>query len=328
MTNGLGGRTDPAYACRSPERTPNPMSTAMTATVEPNPAAAKPHVDSAKKHEAEGRRDEAIASYQTALDHDRSCQTMFALARLLDQVGDDDEALALYEEICYRPTPPVNALINLATIYEDMGESERAQRCLRLVLDKYPTHPHARMYLRDVCAVQTLSYDAQADQQAARRNAILDTPITDFELSSRARNCLKKVEIRTLGDLLRVTEAELMAFKNFGDASINEIKAMLASRGLRLGQALEGGYEESYRQDYLTKLRDTVAQDVLDTPVTSLQLTIRARKAVQVLEIRSLGELACRTEAELMGIKNFGTTSLDEIKEQLATFGLALRTLE
>jgi DNA-directed RNA polymerase subunit alpha len=300
----------------------------MTATTPADPAAAKPFIDAATKHEAAGRTAEAIEQFMLALDRDRACETMFSLARLLDRVGDDDEALALYEEICYRPTPPVNALINLATIYEDLGETARAERCLHLILDKYPTHPRARMYLKDVCAVETMSFDATADAQAARRNAILDTPITDFELSARARNCLKKVEIRTLGDLLRVTEAELLAFKNFGDASIGEIKAMLASRGLRLGQALEGGYEESYRQEYLDKLRETVPQEVLDTPVASLPLTIRARKAVQILEVRTLGELACRTEAELMGIKNFGTTSLDEIKAQLAMRGLGLRTLE
>ena len=162
----------------------------------------------------------------------------------------------------------------------------------------------------------------------ARRNAVLDTPITDFELSARARNCLKKVEIRTLGDLLRVTEAELMAFKNFGETSINEIKAMLNSRGLRLGQGLEGGFEESYRLEYLTQLRLTAESDVLDKPISAIELTIRARKAIQLLEVRTLGELACRTEAELMGIKNFGMTSLDEIKAQLVLHGLALRVLE
>ncbi len=300
-----------------------------TATTNPsNPAAAKPHVDLATRHAVEGRRDEAVAEFNLALESDRSAETLFALAKLFDRMGHDDEAIDLYEEICYMPTPPVNALINLAVLYEDLGESDRAERCLRRVLDRYPNHPHARMYVKDVCAVQTMSYDANAEQATARRNAVLDTPITDFELSARARNCLKKVEIRTLGDLLRVTEAELMAFKNFGETSINEIKAMLNSRGLRLGQGLEGGFEESYRQEYLAQLRTTAESSVLDKPITAIELTIRARKAIQLLEVRTLGELACRTEAELMGIKNFGMTSLDEIKAQLVLHGLALRVLE
>ncbi|MDA0215409.1 MAG: tetratricopeptide repeat protein [Planctomycetota bacterium] len=293
-----------------------------------DPAAAKSYVDLAVHHAVEGRREEAVHSYRKALESDRSVATLFALAKLLDRIGDDQEAIDLYEEICYLPMPPVNALINLAVLYEDMGELQRAERCLRSVLSLYPNHAHARMYLKDVCAVKTMTYDANAEQQAARRNAILDTPITDFELSARARNCLKKVEIRTLGDLLRVTEAELMAFKNFGETSINEIKSMLNSRGLRLGQGLEGGFEESYRREYLDQLRLQVAPELLDQPISSLELTIRAKKAVQLLEVRTLGELACRTEAELMGMKNFGLTSLDEIKAQLATHGLSLRVLE
>src|SRR5213078_1665545 len=72
-----------------------------------------------------------------------------------------------------------------------------------------------------------------------KRNAMLDTPVTDFELTVRARTCLKKMNLRTLGDLLRTTEAELLGYKNFGETSLNEIKALLAQKGLRLGQAVE-----------------------------------------------------------------------------------------
>ena len=55
---------------------------------------------------------------------------------------------------------------------------------------------------------------------------------------------------------------------------------------------------------------------------------MRARKALQMLNIRTLGELASRTEAELMGVKNFGATSLAEIKQRLQDHGLSLRRLE
>jgi len=57
-------------------------------------------------------------------------------------------------------------------------------------------------------------------------------------------------------------------------------------------------------------------------------LGIRSRKALQLLGIQTVGDLAARTEAELMGVKNFGATSLVEIHERLAEHGLALRTLE
>src|SRR5438034_8316315 len=52
----------------------------------------------------------------------------------------------------------------------------------------------------------------------------LEIPVTDFELSVRSRNCLRKMNIRTLGDLTRTTEAALLASKNFGETSLSEIK--------------------------------------------------------------------------------------------------------
>lgn len=70
---------------------------------------------------------------------------------------------------------------------------------------------------------------------------VLSIPVTDFELSVRSRNCLQKMGVTTLGDLCRRTEAELLASKNFGETSLTEIRDMLCSRGLHLGQfALTG----------------------------------------------------------------------------------------
>ena len=60
--------------------------------------------------------------------------------------------------------------------------------------------------------------------------------------------------------------------------------------------------------------------------VAELELSVRSRKALQRLGAVSLGELIAHSEAELMGIKNFGQTSLTEIKQQLARFGLSLRS--
>ena len=69
-------------------------------------------------------------------------------------------------------------------------------------------------------------------------------------------------------------------------------------------------------------------ETVLNKPISSLELSVRARKALQLLNIATLGDLAARTEAELMGVKNFGATSLVEIKERLIASGLNLRTLD
>ena len=65
---------------------------------------------------------------------------------------------------------------------------------------------------------------------------VLGIPVSDFELSVRSRNCLQKMGINTLGDLARCSEQDLLASKNFGETSLVEIREMLASKGLRLGQ--------------------------------------------------------------------------------------------
>src|SRR5580658_11262240 len=94
--------------------------------------------------------------------------------------------------------------------------------------------------MKDVDSARSMFYDDDDTHRGDRRNQVLEIPITDFELSVRSRNCLKKMNIRSLGDLLRTTEQELLSYKNFGETSLNEIKALLAQKGLRLGQAAEG----------------------------------------------------------------------------------------
>lgn len=251
----------------------------------------------------------------------------FKLAYLLDLCGEENEAVALYTEITSVRKPHVNALVNLAVILEDRGEYGRAERLLIQVVETDPNHARARLFMKDVQASKDMKVDSEPSS-IGLANAVLDTPVTDFELSVRARNCLKKMQIRTLGDLLKITEAELLSYKNFGEQSLVEIKAMLSSKGLRLGQGLEGpAGRPGARKDILEELKQTVPEAILNKPISSLELSVRARKALQLLSISTLGELASRTEAELMGVKNFGATSLHEIRERLAQHGLALRTL-
>jgi DNA-directed RNA polymerase subunit alpha len=252
---------------------------------------------------------------------------LFRLAYLLDLVGEEDEALSLYQQCAAMDRPSVNVLLNLAVMYEDRSDYGSAEKCLRQILDTNPTNTRARLFMRDVLASKDMYYDEEHARDMAKRNALLDTPVTDFELSVRARNCLKKMSIRTLGDLLRVSESELLSYKNFGETSLVEIKAMLTAKGLRLGQNLENQYHR-VRADVYEELRGRAPEAVLNKPVTQMDFSVRARKALQMLGIMSVGDLATRTEAELMGIKNFGMTSLDEIKERLASFGLELRTLD
>lgn len=284
--------------------------------------------EAARSALAEGNRTEGIAALRRALHADpANTSVLFELAYELDLVGEEQESISLYERVCETKPAPINALINLAVLYEDQGDYIRAEKALRQVLDTDPNHERARLFMKDVQASREMYIDEEQDRDYAKRNALLDTPVTDFELSVRARNCLKRMSIRTLGDLLRVTEAELMGYKNFGEASLLEIKEMLANKGLRLGQGLEEQHRR-IRKEVYDSLRGSGKEAALSKPVTDLGLSVRARKALQVLGLQTLGDLAARTEAELMGVKNFGSTSMDEVKEKLAEYGLELRKIE
>lgn len=67
----------------------------------------------------------------------------------------------------------------------------------------------------------------------------LNKSVDELELSVRSYNCLKNANIRTIGELVTKTEAEMLKTKNFGRKSLNEIKEILSSMGLSLGMKLD-----------------------------------------------------------------------------------------
>ncbi len=277
--------------------------------------------------EKQGQSLDAIAEYERALSIDENhAPAAFRLAYALDLKGEDERAIELYQRCVSRPPVHLNALMNLSVIYEDLGRYDDAMACLKQVLATNPNHARARMFLKDVEAGMNMVIDEDQERVRERRSAVLDIPVTDFELSVRSRNCLRKMNIACLGDLLKITEADLLAYKNFGETSLNEIKAMLAQKGLRLGQSVEE--QRQIRRAEAPQLPSNVSPDVLNKPVSDLDLSVRSRKCLQRLNITTLGELAMRTEAELLGMRNFGQTSLNEIKERLAEHGIQLRKLE
>jgi len=183
--------------------------------------------------------------------------------------------------------------------------------------------PHrARLGLRDCRASQTMLFDEDLERREDRRNAILRTPISEFELSVRSRNCLAKMNIESLGDLVRKTEQELLAYKNFGETSLNEIKEILSSKNLRLGMA----HEEAVASiEAATRPRATGQNaEVLNKPLSDLDLSIRVRRTVENLGCLTVGDVAQHTEEELLGMPNFGVTSLQELKRKLAELGQRL----
>ena len=267
----------------------------------------------------------AVEYFERAVDMDpHHCKALFSLARENFIRGNDDEAIRLYERSLSRPPLHIGAMLNLGVLYEDTDNYQAAAYCFRRILDVYPSHGRARLYLQDIEAAHDMFYDEDSAKNQARLSQLLTTPVTDFELSVRSRNCLQKIGVRNLGDLTMTTEQELLAGKNFGETSLHEIKYMLESRGLKLGQAVA----KDKPRDFGFSRAETLSpqeQAMLNRPVADLNLSVRSRKCMSRLGLTSLGELVSRTPDELLESKNFGVTSLNEVRAKLADLGLKLR---
>lgn len=68
---------------------------------------------------------------------------------------------------------------------------------------------------------------------------LISKPISELELSVRSANCLEAANIKSIGDLVMKTEAQMLKYKNFGKKSLSEIQAILTSMGLSLGMNVE-----------------------------------------------------------------------------------------
>ena len=69
----------------------------------------------------------------------------------------------------------------------------------------------------------------------------LNMSIAELDLSVRANNCLESAHINTVGDLVRMNEADLLKVRSFGKTSLREVKRKLADIGLGLGLNLPAG---------------------------------------------------------------------------------------
>ncbi|MDO4558181.1 MAG: DNA-directed RNA polymerase subunit alpha C-terminal domain-containing protein [Planctomycetia bacterium] len=266
---------------------------------------------------------EIVSLYERAVEADPQHEgALFGLAMENDRHGNDATALEYYQRAAAHSPSHVGVLMNLGILYEDLGHHERAVECYRRILASHPENQRARLFLRDALASGEMCYDETEQKHRDRINQTMSVSVGDFELSQRARNCLQKMGIRTLGDLCRCTEADLLASRNFGETSLTEIRDMLASKGLRLGQqAVERRLTDASGEDVLTP--DEQAK--LERPISDLALSVRARKCMARLGINTIGDLTRLTGDQLLECKNFGVTSLNEVREKLKAANLRLR---
>ena len=94
---------------------------------------------------------------------------------------------------------------------------------------------------------------------------------------------------------------------------------------MRLGMAIE---DSNAPKPIDPEIAIQTSPEILNKTIGEMGLSVRARRALDRLGVKTVIELINKTEAELLGCKNFGVTSLNEIKERLEDLGLGLRKIE
>jgi DNA-directed RNA polymerase subunit alpha len=266
----------------------------------------------------------AIEYFERTVDMDpHHTAALFRLANEMNLLGNDDDAIRLYEQSLSRPPYYIGALINLGLLYEDKERYPAAAFCFNRVLQFYPNHERAQLYLKDIQAAGDMYYDEDAVRHQRELEQVMRIPIADFELSARSRNCLERAGIETLGDLTAISEHDLLASKNFGETSLREIRDILKTRGLSIGQF--ASRSPLAAPIFTPETVSPQEQAVLEAPVGDLNLSVRARKCLSRLGLVTIGELMSKTADELLSVRNFGVTSLNEVRAKLTEMGLRLR---
>lgn len=148
-------------------------------------------------------------------------------------------------------------------------------------------------------------------QYTKKQIKVLAKSVQELFLSARASNCLRKANIKTIGELAYRTEEELLQVKNFTKKSLAEVKAILYKRDLTLNLKID--YPKLVSNKTLFKTEDFLKQsiDVLD-------LSYRAQHWLKKNRIETIGKLRNKSETQLLNIRNLGKKSVREIQYKLA----------
>ena len=269
--------------------------------------------------EIKHRIEAAIKSYEAALEAaPQHAEAAFKLGVLLDRIGDDELAAEQYL-VCADVYPAyIPGVINLGILYDERGEPNAAIDCFRQALAWNPRDRRARGLLRDARASRQMYYDEKEEREREKMDKVMRTSVNDFELSVRSRNCLAKMNIFTLGDLLRISEPEMLAYKNFGETSLKEVKEMLANRNLRLGMYKE--VEE--------KIVAKADHKVLAESIERLELSPKSAHVLDSIGVTRIGDLAQYSDLDLYRTPGAGQSFAQELATALGAYGVVMRKPE
>ena len=137
--------------------------------------------------------------------------------------------------------------------------------------------------------------------------------IKGLDLTVRSHRRLRLLGINTIGELIKLTESDLLKLKDFGAASLKDINSNLKKIGLRLGML------------HFPSTRLTDAQKLfLNRSVESCNFSVRSLKCFRDSGIKTISGLIRKSESELMKEKKFGKKSLNEVISLLNEHNLCL----
>ena len=94
---------------------------------------------------------------------------------------------------------------------------------------------HIQLFINFDAEPEAIRDETPQDAEFERVRKILLTPVDELELSVRSHNCLRAANIKTIADLVRRDEAELLKFRNFGRKSLAELSEIIEEQGLSFG---------------------------------------------------------------------------------------------
>lgn len=247
--------------------------------------------------EVQGEYGRAMEHFEAALDREAEhSRSLFRLALNCDLNGEDDRARELYERCVNLQPTYVGALINLGVLCEDSGDYEQAVNCYKRVLAIEPTHKQAQLYLKDAESSLTMYVDVSKPQRLRTMEEIFGLPEGGLEES---------------GTLSAPTARD----NALNDSEVQDLLGRYQATGARTGRAISA----------LEAGEDIPVQERLSMSAEELELSTRSRKCMERLGVTTVGQLIQLTTRQLLGVPNFGATSLKEIETKLGALGLSLK---
>lgn len=103
---------------------------------------------------------------------------------------------------------------------------------------------HVNLFIKMDSEPQPTEEEKEVDAEVQRIRELLNQSVDELDLSVRAHNCLKAANIKTIGDLVRREESEMLKFRNFGRKSLQELLQVIEERNLQFGMEVDKYLEE------------------------------------------------------------------------------------